>query len=598
MTFPNELSRRQSLIAAGSLALLAFAAYFNALANGLVWDDPIVLGRQLRVFGSLASVFFPPHDIPQFSPDYYRPITTLSYLIDQALGGNGPLPFHLSVVLYHVVATVLVFRFGTIVFAGTAAAPLAALIGAALFAVHPIHSESVALGAGRSDVIACALALAGAGVYCGDRQRRLSRAALAAGLILLGALAKETALAVLLLAPAGELFLTTTAATKVAPASRAERRRQTTTAVPVSPSALRFAPFAVAVVVYGVLRHAALESMVGGVEPLTLDALVNVIGAVGFYLFKVILPVHQSAYVSDLPIHPLQLLLCTAVLAALGVAFRTAWRRRPPIAYPLLWTMFTLAPSLAIVLKIPSAPVAERYLYIPSVGACLLCGFGCATALLATPVGARRNALVAGTGLLVVVGMIATIRRNAVWRSNISLWEDTAEKNTTDGLPLRSLAAARLESGAPDAAAQLFNEALQRRNNAIGQQTIYNNLGSLAMQRKQYDEAERDYRKAIEFNRTADGLYNLGLIPLTRAMSADASKSDEWKQDQARQARDLILQAANLNPHDADTQVAIGQAAQVAGNDDEARSHFQQALEMGLPESTAEAVRKRLAGLH
>ncbi|HVM96197.1 MAG TPA: hypothetical protein VMT89_07395, partial [Candidatus Acidoferrales bacterium] len=62
MALPVELNRKQTQLAAGFVGLLAFAAYFNALSNGLVWDDPIVLGRQLRAFGSIGSVFLPPRD--------------------------------------------------------------------------------------------------------------------------------------------------------------------------------------------------------------------------------------------------------------------------------------------------------------------------------------------------------------------------------------------------------------------------------------------------------------------------------------------------------------------------------------------------------
>ena len=57
--------------------------------------------------------------------------------------------------------------------------------------------------------------------------------------------------------------------------------------------------------------------------------------------------------------------------------------------------------------------------------------------------------------------------RNAVWRTNLSLWEDTAAKNTTDGLPARSLGAAYLEQG-DHAKAQYLHLALQRRNDALG----------------------------------------------------------------------------------------------------------------------------------
>src|SRR5512135_1967568 len=97
-----------ALVGAG-VAVFAAVVYANALANGLVWDDPIVLDRQLRAFKTLGDLIVTPRNIPQNSPDYYRPLTILSYLIDRAIGGTGPLMFHLSVVVFHVVTTFLVF---------------------------------------------------------------------------------------------------------------------------------------------------------------------------------------------------------------------------------------------------------------------------------------------------------------------------------------------------------------------------------------------------------------------------------------------------------------------------------------------------------
>src|SRR5450756_418258 len=99
-------------IVAAAVVLLAAAVYANALGNGLVWDDPIVLTRQLLAFQGLRDIIFLPRNIPQFSPDYYRPLTIVSYLIDRAVAGSSPFMFHLSVVFWHVVTTYLVFRFG------------------------------------------------------------------------------------------------------------------------------------------------------------------------------------------------------------------------------------------------------------------------------------------------------------------------------------------------------------------------------------------------------------------------------------------------------------------------------------------------------
>src|SRR6185369_14099915 len=92
-----------------AVCLLAVVANANALGNGFVWDDPIILSRQLPVFRTGASVLAPPANIPQFAPDYYRPLVIASYLLDQSLGGGQPGWFHFTVLLAHVLATLAVF---------------------------------------------------------------------------------------------------------------------------------------------------------------------------------------------------------------------------------------------------------------------------------------------------------------------------------------------------------------------------------------------------------------------------------------------------------------------------------------------------------
>jgi tetratricopeptide (TPR) repeat protein len=312
-----------------------------------------------------------------------------------------------------------------------------------------------------------------------------------------------------------------------------------------------------------------------------------------------VLPVYQSAYISDLPCSPAALLAIATMLAAAAWGGLVAWRRgEREVAFLLLWMGCTLAPSLAIVIKIPAAPVAERYLYLPSVGYCLLLAYGIMRAYAAIGSRNARTVLAATVVVLLCVGAAATLRRNAVWRSNLTLWEDTAAKNLTDGLPMRSLATAYQQLGDTARAGEYFRLALQRRNDALGLFTINNNLGSLAMMEKKLDEAERYYRAALASNpQAADTLFNLGLIGLTRAKNEDATHDASWRHDQAVQARQLFQQAQQLSPLDPEIPVGLGQALSVLGDSAGARIQFQRALQLGLPPETDAAVRKLLGEL-
>jgi len=578
-------------------ALLALLVSANVLANGLVWDDPIVLNRQLLAFRGLYDVIFIPRSIPQYSPDYYRPLLVLTYLLDRALGGGGPFMFHLSVLLYHVAVTYLVYRVGLLLFTGDV---LAAGLGAALFAVHPIHSESVAWGAGRSDVVACCFSLAAVMAYWQEQWPPLRRSAVAAALLFLALLAKETAVALLLLVPASDaIILGPRSAISVETKSRSERRRNRDRTTVSRLLWLRYVPFAAAFIGYFVLRYAALGTVLGQRNPVDADAVAKTVAAVGVYLGKLLLPVRQSAYISDLPTGSVTLLAISGALVAAAAGTVVAWQRGArAVTFLVLWIALTLAPSLTIVTKLPSAPIAERYLYIPSVGFCLLVGLGGAK-LLAAVRGRLSRALCSAAVLLVLAtGAWATVQRNAVWRTNLRLWEDTAARNTTDGLPVRSLANAYLERGDAQRAGELFRQALQRRNDAGGQFNIHNNLGTLAMQQQRLDEAEQHYRTALGINPQApDCLYNLALIALTRAVATEATHNAAWHHDQALQAQHLFEQAGRSSPLDPDIVVGLGQTLSALGDSSGARAQFEHALQMGLAPAIDASVRTLLAKL-
>jgi tetratricopeptide (TPR) repeat protein len=591
--------QHSTLAAAIGVAVLAAAVYGNALANGLVWDDSIVLNRQLLAFRSLHDLLFTPRDIPQFSPDYYRPLTTLSYLIDHAIGGSSPLLFHLSVVLCHVVATFLVFRVGLTLFADTPVMLPAATLAAALFAVHPIHTESVAWGAGRSDVLACCLSLAAALAFWREDRSPLRRATVAAVLVFAAMLAKETAAAFLLILPASDWFLDRRTVPRTRPVGRAERRRQRERPSRRPPALLPYVPFAVAFVAYVLLRQTALGTLFGQANPINPGSIRTLAGAIGLYTAMLLLPLRQCAYISDVPTGPLVLLATALLLMGATGAALIAWRRRERrVSLLLLWMGLTLLPSLAIVLKIPNAPVAERYLYLPSVAFCLLCGYAAARLLEAASSGSARMVIGGLLLLLLAGGAAATVQRNTIWRSNLSLWTDTVAKNTTDGLPMRSLAAAYLDLGEREQAAEYFRLALQRRNDRLGRFTIHNNLGSLAMQEKRLADAQREYDTALAIDPNApDALFNLGLISLTRALDTDSAHDAPWKHDQAERARQLFERALQLSPLDPDIHVALGQTLTAVGDPSGARARYQRALELGLPAPTAASVRKLLGEL-
>src|SRR4029078_5801120 len=125
-----------------------------------------------------------------------------------------------------------------------------------------------------------------------------------------------------------------------------------------------------------------------------------------------------NAYIDVIPSGPLPL-IAAALFVAAGVAALLRWGRRGaglPL-FAVAWIALPLVPSLAILWKIPDAPLAERYLYLPSVGFCLL-ACSAAAAWWSRCAGVSRQALAAAAAALLLLAALGTWTRNSVWHDD------------------------------------------------------------------------------------------------------------------------------------------------------------------------------------
>jgi tetratricopeptide (TPR) repeat protein len=298
---------------------------------------------------------------------------------------------------------------------------------------------------------------------------------------------------------------------------------------------------------YVLLRRSALGEVVGTASPalpVGQRSLLDLAAAVGVYV--------ETSGRRPQRLHrshrcrPAARRLALLLLAGLATA---AWRWSTTRAdgvplFALAWLALTLLPSLAIVWKIPDAPIAERYLYLPSVGFCMLVGVLTARAWDGLASRVLRVGLAAVIGAVLLAATLGTVRRNPVWHDDIALWEDTEPKSQLSGLAARNLGTAYQQAGRAADARAAFEQALRRRNDPRGVQTIYNNLGTLAMYDGDYATAQRDYRQALAASpEAADTLFNLGLAVLQGGGQSPAA---------ARAALPYYEHALRLSPHDSD----------------------------------------------
>lgn len=555
---------RSEILPAAVPVCVAAALFLPTLRHGFIWDDPLVL-EQLRAMRGVKHLFVPPDIVPRF---YYRPFIFATFLFDRWLGGEAPAAFHATVVAWHGLVTALVYLFARELLG--ARRRLEASGAALLFAVHPIHVESVAWIAGRSDVMATAFVLTT--VLLSARTERKWTSWVAGLTALLALLSKETAVACLVLVPMRDLLL----AGRLLPG--------------------RYFPLALAGAAYFLLRGyvlgAAGAGLPAGAE--TGELIGDAVRAVGWYMSKLVLPIGLNAYVQEIPQGPY---LLGGVVATVGLAVTVlaAWRgRQRAVLFLLCWFVFTLAPSLTVIFRrSASALVADRYLYLPSVAATILVAW--CLARLRPRVSLRWRATAAVLGLVAALQAAASAARSGVWADDVAFWSDAAAKSPHYALPHRELADAYMRRDELDLAEQAFMRALRAKSRPEDTVMTYNNLGNLYLRRGRLDEAAGAFEAGLRIY-PHPHLYNgLGRVAMRRAEAAQVRGDQAEILRQVLKAREALSAAVAADPRDYKSHVLLGQVLLSLGRRGEAKRHLEIALSIAPEGAIADAARQYLA---
>ncbi|HTY09256.1 MAG TPA: tetratricopeptide repeat protein [Candidatus Edwardsbacteria bacterium] len=326
------------------LAVLAAALYARTLFFGWSYfdDDHLVLAnhQQLANLGNLLRAFAT--DVDWHSPGiYYRPVLTLSLMLDASWGGGAPPAYHLGNVLLHIAASCLVFR----LFRLTGSRPGPALAWAAIFAAHPLCAQAVAWVPGRNDQLLCVfvlLAFIALLEFIERGQWRWFASGLAS--FALALLAKETALAFPLVALAWLLL---------AGHGRLNAR---------SIAAL-VAGWIAVIIGYALLRQGVVPAGIAA-----LNGCGEMLAGLAGYIGKLMLPVRLGVLPvpQDTSLIPgiAGLVMLALLLAARGVARITG------TAFGACWLLLLLAP--VAVRSTESAYFLEQRMYLPMIGGLLL----------------------------------------------------------------------------------------------------------------------------------------------------------------------------------------------------------------------------------
>jgi len=549
-------ARTRRLAAGALLAVLTLAAYLPALGGGFVWDDDSLLTENpnMRTVGGLWRTWFDPTS----NEDYY-PLTHTSWWIEYRLWGLRPLGYHLSNVILHAANAVLVW-----LILGRLGVP-GAWVAAAVFAVHPVHVESVAWVAERKNVLSGLLFLLAMGSFLrfalaeGDPpdRRRWQFYGLSLILFVLALLAKPVTMTLAAALPLVVWW---------------KRGRLTARDVLATLPYLAIAA-PMTLLTMWVQRH-HVGAFGATFEHTVLERCLIAGRVLVFYAGKLLWPVHPTfAYPKwDIDAGLWWQYLFPAGAAA-AVAALAVLRRRLG-GGPLLAVLFfivTLAPALGFVDIYWHRYyfVADHIVYLASLG---LTALGAAVA-----VGAARRAGVwgrrfgpgAAAAVLAVLGIL-TWQQCHIYKDSETLWTDTLAKNPASWMAHNNL-------GRVLAARQELDKAIHHYHEALrlwpGCPEAHVSLGIALLTKGKHSEAAAEFQEAARLNpRFGAAHNNLGLVLATQGRVAEAI--------------DHYRQALGFHPLYVQARINLAIALISQGKTDEAIEHFREALRIE-PEAAA-----------
>jgi tetratricopeptide (TPR) repeat protein len=550
------------------LAAAVFAAFAPVLSAGFViFDDERYVLRN-------------PHVQQGFTRDAvlwawtaghasnWHPLTWMSHMLDWQLYGSAPAGHHFTSLLLHALNAVLLF----LLLDRLTGKAGRSFFAAALFALHPLHVESVAWVAERKDVLSTLLWILTAWAYVSwTRERGGARRMLVAGLLALGLTAKP----MLVTLPLTLLVL------DFWPLSRwpesSDGRAGWRVAWPLVREKL---PLLLLAVASGAVTLAVQSAgrAVGSVQEFPPAArLANALVSCVAYLAKTVWPVRLAVFYP----HPGTSLPLWKPVAAAAVVAAVTWiavrlrRSHPYVLAGWAWYLITLLPVLGLV-QVGEQAMADRYTYVPLIGPFVAAAWGVADAVRAAR--APRVALSLGAVSVLLVLSLVTRAQASTWKDSLSLFSHAIEVTRDNYLAHVDLGTALSRAGRSDEALAHFDQAVRIRPDDA---PAHYNLGVEFARRGRETEAGEQYVRALALDPGYAAAHNnLGILLAGQGKIADAARH--------------YAEAARLDPEFAEAHYNLAVVLDAEGRYDEAWEEVEKAKRLGL-EPREEFV-KRLTG--
>ena len=529
----------------------------------------------------------------------WHPITWLSHMADVQLYGMNPRGHHLTSVGIHSVSSVLLL----ILLSRLTGSLWQSSFVAALFALHPLHVESVAWVAERKEVLSALfgfLTLLLYSEYVAKPKTFLYVLCLFS--FVLGLMSKPMLVTLPFVMLLMDLWPLDRYRYCVEQQGIRQHYDKITSLIKEKIPFFVCSFLSCLITMYAQSKGGTISS-IGGLPPLL--RIENALVAYIKYLVKVFWP-HDLAVMYPFPasIPPWQVISSLLVLLIISIAAVRVGRRYPYLPMGWFWFLVTLVPVVGLI-QVGEQSMADRYSYFPLTGLFIIIAWGIPD--LATGLKYRNTILALFAATTIIAAAIVTWQQLGYWRDSVSLFRHANQVTPNSFVNHKFLGIALADRGHYDAAIQEYQEALRLKPDYI---PVKNTLGVALANRGNYDAAIQEYQDALRLKPDDAAVKNNLGVAFVSIGNLDAAINEYWQVlrlqpdfpfihtnlaialtrkgnlDAAIQEYQKELQ---INFNDADAHYLLGSVLAKMGNVDAAIQEFQEVLRITPNYTNAQA---------
>lgn len=500
----------------------------------------------------------------------WDPLTTISHMLDCQLYGLNAGGHHATNTILHTIAVLLLFG----VLRQMTGAVWKSTIVAALFAVHPLHVESVAWVSERKDVLSAVFFFLMLGAYVRyARAPSITRYLAVVVFLTAGLMSKPmlvSAPIMLLLLDYWPLRRFEQASLAIGKTKIAESDNQRHI---IRRLLLEKIPLLLLSAGAGIITFVLQKRAAGAIPPLPfLWRVQNAFASYVIYAWKTLWPTDLAVFYP----HPndtlaiwgviFAIVLLLAITAA-AIVFR---KQRPYLFTGWFWYVVMLVPVIGLV-QVGEQGYADRYTYLPHIGLFMIMVWFAADVVTVRRSRSRLAVASAVAALMILALAWTAFIQTSYWRNSETLWSHALAVTSDNDVAHNNLGYLCVERGELDNAISHFESAARIRSGKrdahydVGSAFVQMNLADALARKGQSDEAMVHYEEAIRLQPYyADAYYNRGNVLFAKGRTDEAIA--DWEK------------ALEIQPNDADAHTGLGNALLRKGSLQEAIAHYEKAL--------------------